>query len=235
MTPKWLRAAVVVSLLAMAPVLAGCIGTAQASAMEYHNEADAAAQRWDAGAQLVQIVGVEGRFPMASYAMGAFFGSAGAREDASSSDFERASDDEKVGDGKAEVWLYRYIASGRNMAYIVVLDREGDILREGEESSARDFPTPIGARWAVDSDAALEIAKAANDGLRKGIDAQNFGIVSVLRHDPGSTNAVWMIAGGGGDFNGGGGGFIEIDAANGKVLKSEGGYGTMQDFARAWG
>ena len=228
MTPRT-AGALALAALVSATVLAGCIGSAAATAMETRSEADAAAQRWSPGAQLAQVVGVEGSLNLAaiaSYMSGAAAYSGG--------DYERASSDEDVGDGRAEVWGYRYISSAKPKAYVVIVDREGNVLKESEETRSSDFATPVGA-WSVDSDAALAIAKEKNDALRSGVTAENFGFVALLRQDSATANPTWIVAGGGGSLNGAGGGFVEIDAVTGKVLKSDGGFFTPQDWAGAWG
>ena len=230
MTPR--AAGVLMALLALvaAPLLAGCIGTAAATAMETRSQADAAALAWDDGAQLAQVVGIEGSIDFAQIAAAM----SGMDSRTSSGDYEQAAQDEEVGDGRAEVWGYRYVASGKTMAYVVVVDREGDILRQGEETRASDFSRPVGT-WSVDSDRALSIAKEANTALSAGTQGESFAIVSVLRHDPREENPVWLIAGGGGSLSGAGGGFVELDAVTGKVLRSEGNFVTPEDFQRSWG
>lgn len=192
------------------PTLAGCIGTAAASATEAKSSADDAARAWDADAQLVNIVGIEGTFPLlAAAALGGPTGE----------DWSAAKDDKTVGDGLAEVWAFRYVAPSKSRAYVVVVDRDEEIVR-AEESFRRD-DEPLGS-WSVDSDDALDIARDANDALANGVARDEFGVFALLHHENG--RAEWVIAGGGGDDLGVGGGFVRIDARTGDVLESAGGY-----------
>lgn len=213
-------AAVLVALLAATAALAGCLGTAAATAMQTRDEADAAAKRWDKGAMLAQVVGVEGSSSLAGLA--AAYGASG--------DHSRGADDEEIGDGRCEVWVYRYVASAKPKAFVVVVDREGNVLRAGEETRTREDATPLGA-WSIDSDRALEIAKDASAGLRDGAGKDHFALASVLRHAPGARHATWTIAGGGGDMSGGGGGVVEIDAVDGRVLSAHGGSGSWSGWS----
>ncbi|HEX2022717.1 MAG TPA: hypothetical protein VHH36_08380 [Candidatus Thermoplasmatota archaeon] len=224
------RTTVALLLVATAtlPLLAGCVGTAQATAMESRSAADEAAARWASDAQLAQVVGVEGSSSLASMAS-AFASSWGG----GASDFERAGEDEEVGDGRAEVWAYRYLAASKDRSLVVVVDRDGAVLRQGEEG--RDAREPTLGEWTVDSDRALALAKEANEGLRKGTSSEHFGTVAVLARDPGSPRAWWIVAGGGGSLSGGGGGFVKLDAVSGEVLESQGGFGSIRDWGAAWG
>lgn len=212
------RPALRLSLLLVAVtslVLAGCVGSAQAaSAKQNLAPADEAAKAWDADAKLVQVVGVEGTFASL----------AAAFAKASTQDFAQAGEDETVGDGLAEVWVYRYVAAGKAKSYVVVLDKEGNVARQGEEAK-RDDDKPLGA-WSLDSDEAMLLALKANDALAKGVQGRFFGVVSVL-HQEGAGNPVWLVAGGGGDLTGGAGGHVVLDAVTGKVLSSEGGAGAV--------
>lgn len=196
--------------LVASPALAGCIGTAAASATEAMSAADEAARAWDADAQLVNIVGIEGTFPAL---VAAAFGAS------SGSDWSAAEDDKTVGDGLAELWAFRYVAPEKTRAYVVVVDKDDDVVR-AEESFRRD-DEPLGS-WSVDSDDALDIARDANDALAKGVARDEFGVFALLHHENGGPE--WVIAGGGVDDLGVGGGFVRIDARTGDVLESAGGY-----------
>lgn len=196
-------------------VLAGCVGSAQAaSAKQNLAPADEAAKAWDPEARLVQIVGVEGTFASL----------AAAFAKASTQDFAPAGEDETIGDGLAEVWVYRYVAAAKAKSFVVVLDKEGGVVRKGEEAK-RDDDRPL-ASWVLDSDEAMTLALKANDGLAKGVEGRYFGVVSVL-HQESAGNPVWLVAGGGGDLTGGAGGHVVLDAVTGKVLSSEGGAGAF--------
>lgn len=201
------RPLALVAVLAALPLLAGCVGSVQATARDALSPADEAARAWDADARLAQVTGVEGAW------------SAGAQR---ASDFTRAGSDEKVGDGRCEVWAYRYVAPDKARAYVVVVDRDGAVLREGEDAKHAD-DRALGA-WRVDSDEALRIAKGASAGLREGMQKESFGVVSTLKPGPAGT-PVWVITGGGGDSTGGGGGVVRLDATSGQVLAAEGGSG----------
>lgn len=203
-----LRPLALAALLAALPLLAGCVGTAQATAKDSLNPADEAAKAWAADAELARITGAEGAW---------------RASEARAADFARAASDEKVGDGRCEVWAYRYVAASQARAYVVVVDRDGRVVRAGEEAK-QPGERALGA-WRVDSDEALRIAKGASEGLREGTQKESFGVVSTLKLDAAGT-PVWTVTGGGGDRTGGGGGVVRLDAANGKVLSAEGGYGS---------
>lgn len=207
-------------------LLAGCVGTAQATAMSTRTPADDAAKRWDPNAELVAVVGMEGSWGSSS---GNPFG-AWTSSGTSASDWSRSSQDGKVGDGRCETWMYRYVSPTKSGAYVVIVDRDGKVTKEGPDKRKSD-DVALGA-WQVDSDRALEAAKNANAGLKQGVESANFGFVSILHRDDDYTNAVWLIAGGGGDSTGGGGGMAIVDAVNGAVLSSRGGYSGMEGFHR---
>lgn len=223
-----------IALLAAAP-LAGCI-TAQATAMQYQDAAHARAQEWDNRAELAQIVGVEGQFEAAMSdgswggsggygGWGSWGGSSDARVQSSHGDaafWDRAKDDPNVGDGRAEFWVYTFVAEGRDEKFIIVVDQDGEVLHNGTETR-EDEDVPVGT-WNVDSDRALQIAKDNNEGIRRGTDSDNFGLVMVLDREPDQDHARWLVVGGGGDASGGGGGIVVIDAVTGEVESSQGGF-----------
>jgi hypothetical protein len=193
-------------------VLAGCIGSAQAaSAKQNMGAADEAARAWSADARLAQVAGVEGTFASL----------AAAFAQVSTKDFSQAGEDETVGDGLAEAWAYRYVAAGKDKSYVVVLDKEGNVVRKGEEAKRAD-DRPLGA-WSLDSDEAMEAAVKANADLAKGLGSRFFGVVAVLHQE--GAGPVWLVAGGGGDLDGGAGGHVLVDAVTGAILSSEGGFG----------
>lgn len=200
-------------LLALALLLPGCVGTAAASAVDAMSTADAAAKAWDDDARLAQALAYEGSFPVALLLQYAEFGT-GSRED-----FERARNDENVGDGLAEVWAYRYVALGKESAYLVVVDRDDNILRESE-TPLRDNDASLGD-WTLDSDDAVEIALGKNEHIGQGTKLDDFAVFAVLHREEGVTE--WLVAGGGVNADGIVGGYVRIDAATGDVLASDGG------------
>lgn len=205
-----------VAVLLVTPALAGCMGTAGATAMEHRDVAQEEAAAWSSGAALLQIVGVEGSWNLTT----AFSGSAGAAE---TSYWERAMEDRSPGNGHAEVWVYRFEdPDDHGVVFTVVVDRAGEVLdtKENERSGGM---APVGS-WSLDSDEAMEVALRANNGLRDASQAENFGIVSVLQQSEGREDPVWLIAGGGGGPSGGGGGSVMLDAVSGDVLQSQGGF-----------
>lgn len=223
---------VAIVVMVAAP-LAGCI-TAQATAMQYRDAAHARAQEWDSNAELAEIVGVEGQFDFAMSGGSDWGGSPGGNAWGSSSQAEvqskhgsaaywdRAKDDPQLGDGRCEFWVYTFVAEGRDEKFIVVVDQDGEIIDNGTES--RDEDDVAVGTWNVDSDRALEIAKDNNEGIRRGTESDNFGLVMNLDREPDEDNARWTVVGGGGDESGGGGGVVVIDAVTGEVLSSQGGF-----------
>lgn len=200
-------------LVALAILLPGCVGSAAASAVEAMSVADAAARAWDEDAELAQALAYEGSFPVALLMQYA------EHRMGSADDFERAKADRRVGDGLAEVWAYRYVATGKETSYLVVVDRDDNVLRE-EELPLRDEDAPLGA-WTLDSDDAVAIAFSENAYLAKGLEHDNFAIFAVLHSEEGTPE--WLVAGGGAGGGSMVGGFVRLDAQTGKVLASEGG------------
>lgn len=210
-------AAAFLSLPLVFASLAGCIGTASATAMDREGKSTPAAKSWNPNAVLAGIMGVEGTFQMG---MWSDFADDDAGSTSYASYYSSASTDKKVGDGKCSVWVYRYVVSGQQGAYIVVV-KDGKVVREGYDPD--HDATPIG-EWRIDSDEALRIAKENNEGLRRGVGAQHFGVAQMLEREGGKSHATWTVAGGGGDASGGGGGKVVIDAVTGAVLENQGGY-----------
>lgn len=197
----------------LALLLPGCVGTAAASAADVRSAADAAAREWSADAQLANVVGVEGSFPMM---MEAWRDHGTGREN----DFEAARDDEKVGDGKASVWAFRYVSATKSGTFLVLVDADDNVVRT-EEMARGPRGAALGA-WKLDSDDALRIAKAENQGIREGTESERFGTFALLHMEGG--RAVWDVMGGGFGETGAGGGYVRIDASSGDVLANEGSY-----------
>lgn len=229
-----------VSLLLVSPMLSGCL-TAQATALQYRDTAHARADEWDQDAVLAGIFGVEGTSTMGWMGPGVTWdwqwsgstgfsgfggGSSGMSaqgEVSKESYWARAEEDPNVGDGRAEFWVYAFVAEGRQEAFFVVVDRDGQVIDTGTAERDADM-VPVGP-WNVDSDRALEIAKDNNQGIEEGLDSENFGLMMALGRRNTSEHAKWLVVGGGGDSSGGGGGIVIIDAVTGEVLMSEGGFG----------
>lgn len=200
------RSTILLFAALVAPAFAGCVGTAQATANESLQPADAAAKGWDADAQLARIVGVEGQWVV---------GAPGGGQD-----WSKAADDDSIGDGRAELWMFRYVAPDKTQAYVVMVDKSGKVVDQAEERRTSE-DAPIGA-WSLDSDEALSIALKANEGLQQGVEKESFGIVSVLRDD--GDGAQWIIIGGGLSSGAVGGGIVILDAQSGDVITSQGGF-----------
>lgn len=213
MSSKWTEGwPALLAVLLIAPALAGCLGNAQATAMEHRDTAEAHAAEETNNPRIVKIVGAEGTFS-------GMAGMDGAWTDADY--WDRARDDPNPGDGHAEIWVYQFVGEDDpDTLYTVVLDRDGEVVAESQD--ARDGEDPIG-EWNVDSDEAMETAKEANDGLREGLSADNHGVALILEDDGSHANPTWRIAGGGGGADGAGGGTVLVDAVTGEVLESEGG------------
>lgn len=210
--------------------VAGCVGSAAAgTAKGGEPPAEAEAKRWDSGAQLVKIIGVEGSFPVVGWTgFGSYSGSGNTYASAGSTDlgFEymsRGKDDRTIGDGRCEVWIYRYVSTGESEAFVVVVDKDGKVLKTGTDEK-RDDDRTVG-EWKINSDQALQIAKDASPHLRRGVESQSFALFEGLHRDDAQQHAAWYVAGGGGDASGGGGGFVKIDAVTGRVLETAGGSG----------
>jgi hypothetical protein len=217
-----LRALAIAAILVTTP-LAGCLGSAQAAtAQQEESQARDEAQTWADDAELASVVGIEGAFVAGFTAFGA----------GSADHWDRANEDDDIGDGRCKVWKYTFVSESKpDEAYFVVVDHEGEIVDSGTED--RDDQGPIG-EWSFDSDEALDTAKDANEGLERGTSSENYGLVIVLDDDEDYENPTWFVAGGGGDSSGGGGGVVVVDAVTGDVLSSSGGYGSGDYGSGGW-
>ncbi len=201
--------------LSLGSLLPACDQADGSSALAHRDRAFAAAREWDQGAELTRVIGFEG-VNWAELVEGFSYG---AVDEATS----RSANDDEVGDGHSEIWIYRFASTGKPEAYSVVIDGDGDVLsKEPEELDDGDIPVE---EWTIDSDEAAEIATDRNPHLRRGAEAENAGIVLILQRDSATGNATWKVAGGGGDSRGGGGGEVIVDAVTGEVVKSHGSSG----------
>lgn len=206
--------AVALAALVAAPALAGCLGSAQASAMEQKDPADDRAQEWDEEAQLSGIVGLEGNSSSWSSASGHYSG--GSEADYWAPNRE----DDSPGDGEVAVWVYTYVSPNKPGEQFTVVVQDGEV----EETGVDDSDDEALPEFSVDSDEAAEIARENNQGIAEGQESDNYGFVYNL--DVNETGVpVWFVGGGGGDDDGGGGGIAVIDARNGDVIASHGGFG----------
>lgn len=209
--------AILLAMLVAAPAFSGCLGTAQATAGDQASTAEDRASQWSENPRMIQAVGVEGDF-------GSAFGGYEGDADEEASYWDRAREDPEVGDGRTEIWVYRFLSDqDPDTVFTVVVDKDGEIVATDEESRDED-DDPIG-EWNVDSDEAAETAMETNAGLREGTSSENYGMVFVLQEDDDHQNPTWTVVGGGGDASGGGG-VVVIDAVTGEVLSSQGGFGS---------
>ncbi len=222
---RWNNTTVVSLVCVVALALSGCLTASAATAKEHQGKAtDEAQSEWAADAQLVGIFGMEGTN------QGWEEGPWGAGEDQSENYFASAEDDEDVGDGRSEVWAYGYQADSKpDEFYIVFFDKDGD--RQGDMTvPAEDDMLPIGD-YDLNSDEAVDKAKAAEDGIESALETENHFMVVFLAKADDHPNPVWSVmAGGGGQSDdgsyGGGGGFAVVDAVTGEVLAHFGGSGS---------
>lgn len=217
------RVVLLAAVLLATPVLAGCVGGAEAAtAQQEQSTAEDHAQDWAADATLVGIVGVEGN--VFNQQMGQ-----GMMETACEGDYwDRAQEDGDVGDGYSEFWVYIFDSEEKSGLRAIALDANGELVQECTNEDT-DGMMPVG-EWSVDSDEATETAIEANEGLAKGLESDYHGLAMILLNDPQHENAVWRIAGGGGDASGGGGGFAVVDAVTGEVLDTQGNAGAPSDW-----
>lgn len=195
--------------------LPACDRADGASAMTHRDKAIAEAKEWDQEAELAQVIGIEGQ----NWAE-LVEGISGGIQDAGVS---RSADDTDIGDGRSEIWIYRFVSAETRDAYTVGLDEGGEVLFQ-EPDQGDELDLPVG-EWTIDSVEAAEIAMERNPHLLRGSGAENAGIVLILGRDSVGGNATWLVAGGGGDSRGGGGGEVIVDAVTGDVLQSHGSSG----------
>lgn len=205
--------------LLTAPALAGCIQGAQAAtAEERADPASEAAETWADDAELAAATGMEGEV-------------SDGHGRAEADHWDRARDDEDIGDGRCKVWQYTFVAESKpDEVYVVAVDEDEEIL--SEQTRPRSDPDVALGSWEIDSDEALGIARDANEHLAEGIDGGNYGLLIELDRDPDDENPTWFVAGGGGDSSGGSGGIVLLDAVTGDVLESSG--GSSDGYDRDW-
>lgn len=219
------KATVFAILIVLALVASGCLTASAATAKEHQGKAtDTARDTWASDAELVGIFGLEGTDQGWSEGPWGTDGQGESRDY-----FQGAEEDDKVGDGRAEVWAYGYQAESKpDEFFIVFYDKDGD--KEGNMTiPAEDDLRPIGD-YDLNSDEAVEKAKEAEEGIRTALDSENHFLVVFLARSDDHPNPVWSVmAGGGGMESGGGGsgggGFAVIDANTGEVLAHWGGSG----------
>jgi hypothetical protein len=228
-----LLAAVAIASTALAGCFLGSAAAGTAKAEE-STATDHAKDEWASDAQLVAVIGFEGQSD----------GEAGfdfpADDEKAAQFFAKANQDDNVGDGKAEVWAYAYMAGSKSdQVYVVFVERDGTVLG-ADEYPAEDMDDlrPIG-EYEVNSDEALRIAKEEDEGLRNGLESGNYGVVMGLAYpasdDFETQNAVWFVAGGGGDMEGGDGGFVVLDAVTGAVIFSSSMFADGMGGMGPWG
>jgi hypothetical protein len=221
-------------LLLMATALAGCTEAPTATASQLRPTADSHAADWHEGAALVMVVGSEGTFEMQNLL--GHFGSGAADSDgmqeALAADFwSRIQEDPEPGDGRGMFWLYVYRGDGDDHL-VVVVDKDREVLYS-DVVQGSDLGEPIGS-FTVDSDEAMQIARAQNTHLEQATTTGSFGfVISLFKESPGD-NPAWLVAGGGGSVEGGGGGIVILDAVTGEVLENEGGSGAPSEWSGGW-
>lgn len=212
---------IVLTTLVGSVVLSGCTAQAlpQATAQEVRSPADEAAHAWAPDAKLVTIAGLEGRWAGGMQAHASWHGQE-----------SQAKSDAHVGDGRCEFWVFRYASSSQDLAYEVVVDRDGKLI--GAEEDERDEDdVPLGA-YNVGSDAAASKAREASDGIREAESRSNGGSVLVLDRDDDHENPVWVVMAGAQDSEEGWiGGMVVIDAVTGEVLAEM----DFSDWGGSWG
>lgn len=137
----------------------------------------------------------------------------------------------QLGDGRCEIWVFRYASSSKDLAYEVVVDRDGEVV--GSETDERDpeDDQPIGS-YNVNSDQAAAKARDANDGIREAESRDNGGSVLALDRDDDYDNPVWVVMAGAQDSEDDWiGGMTVIDAVTGEVLHSM----DFSDWGGQWG
>lgn len=215
------------AVLLASPALAGCLGTAEATAMEHQSTAEDRAKDWADHPRLIEIRGMEGSITQAFGGMSANFG------DTDEPYWDRARDDPNKGDGHAEIWVYRFLSEDDpDTVFEVVVDKDGNIVDTDREP--RQSGDQVLSDVEVDSDEAIEAAKDASPGLDESTAKETYALAMVLDQDDEHENPVWKIAGGGGDSSGGGGGYALIDAVTGEVLQSGGGFGGPGGGGGTW-
>lgn len=133
--------------------------------------------------------------------------------------------DPDVGNGRAVAWWYGFAAGNETRAYRVTAD--GEVALENDTSEAgmdADQTLPLG-EWTVDSDKALETAKA-NQTFGAVASGQNVSYAEGIANEEGSTQ--WFVAAYGES------GFVIalVDAKTGELTSVE----SMDfDFGSMWG
>lgn len=182
------------------------------SALEHLEIAEQEALAWDEEASLVIAAGIEGPVEVVSEALEGGPGWMGLEA------WERSNEDDRVGDGRAPVWLYRFVGGGDEGLDVVI--GEG-----GEVVLVEEGPPATGERVErvnVDSPEVLEGAVESNVALQDALDARGVGVLFVLEEAPDRGRSLWTVLAAVGD---GEGGVSVVDAGSGQVLSSHAGTG----------
>jgi hypothetical protein len=194
-------------LLAAAPALVGCAATAveEDPASEHRETARERALAWDEDAELVRVIGVEGR-------SGETFGGVDRRPDDGTL-WTVATEDGTVGDGHAHVWAYRFVGEDEADVLQVGIQRGEIVSAEVRSSSTRTTPIP---EDVIDSPEAADLAREGLDSLDRGLGNDEPGLTLQLLHEEDEGRPVWRVAGGGSGV----GGAVVVDAVTGEVVET---------------
>lgn len=171
------------TLLFVTTALAGCIGGAEAAtASTARRTADREAQDWEDKPRLVNIYGWEGPYRAASFGPSARY--------AEQPYYDRAAEDANVGDGKAAIWVFRYLSEDGEKVLEVVVDADGKV-RDRRVVDADDGDVLLG-EVNVDSDRAVEIA-AQDEDFRERMRSERSHVMMMLDREPDQEHARWKV------------------------------------------
>lgn len=220
----------VAMVLLGAALLSGCLESSpQLTAMQARDEAASTAAAWDADAQLVFIVGLEGRATndyLRDFLGNQLFSEMGfegfEETDADGTPhWERMESDTDPGNGRAELWLLHYKSPSQDGELVLLLDRDGNVLDRMNQTDPLEGQSV--ENFTVDSDEAVATAMTASDQLRETRESRNVFIGSALLYDPSHGGPVWTVTAIGGDLSGISGGVVQLDAITGDVIYTDGG------------
>lgn len=198
---------VIVVLLTL--IMAGCTTLDQVPAMEARDLAEETAEEWNGNASLTYVVGIEG-------APGPVLETIGDAPWGNMSVWERASEDDQVGDGRAEAWLFLFTAE--HSALDVVVDKHQEVV-DVEQRAVENPSDGLDEPCCVGSDEVAAVAVASNQAIERVLEEPEASLLLVLDREQ-DRGPLWRMMA---TSDGQDGGVTVVDARSGQVLSSHAG------------
>lgn len=204
-----------VLLLLVTAILAGCVGEAQTTARKLLDEAEAELARTAVGNEEMKDSRLVGAWCFEGDRRQAYdaFRSRLPWRDGKEGDpplwDQGPWGDSDIGDGKCDLWAYRFVSPSGLHGLVRAIDREGS-----PKYLATTGPQPALGEWKLDSDDAIRRARGASQNLDTVIDRDGIEGLHVAYVLSQEDRAVWRILASDGILLWS----IGVDAMSGKVL-----------------